>query len=96
MTKITKQDIEQMLYDLTGNDKSARGSVDYTMFILNQYMLSEVLELIGEDVVTDPTPEIPEGVDETYDIQCYNRIGANDLRDELRNSLKAIKERWIK
>lgn len=49
MTKITKQDIEQILYDLTGNDKSARGSVDYTMFILNQYMLSEVLEVIGCD-----------------------------------------------
>jgi len=43
-----------------------------------------VVAVIGEDVETDPNPEIPEGVDETYDIQCYHRVGANDLRAQQR------------
>jgi hypothetical protein len=48
-------------------------------------------EVIGEDVITDPNPEIPVGVNESYDIKCYNRVGANDLREQQRQAIKQLR-----
>ncbi len=86
MTKITKQDIEQMLYDLTGNDPQAKGSVDYTMFILNQYMLSEVLELIG-DIEQRETTDMSLS---SWTPEDYKAFGKNELKIELKQAFNEL------
>lgn len=102
MTKITKQDIEQMLYDHT---KTYNPSGKPTGVVMTDFDIMEAKQAI-EDLYAEKLKafagEVEEAIgedlsvgDEIEENRSYTgeRI-YNKRNEELRESLKAIKERW--
>lgn len=94
----TKEELRDIIYAGGGLPEVTVKKIEALIDQRESALLSRVREeVIGEDVVTDPNPEIPEGTNETYDIQCYYRLGANTLRATQRTKLDQLSKEveWV-